>query len=152
MRNGESSVAKSPRARRPAFVQDPEAGKEDGTMRSSISIYVLAGFLIAASAPLAAAHCCHDSSMLGVQHQSQLRSGLHGMGEGLTDDAIEAEPPTIDDSLDNRGTANQGIGGFGQMHGNSIGNYGAGSLGQTGPGGLGAMKNGGLGNQPVRIH
>ena len=121
-------------------------------MRISISKNVrlarrllLAGFFVAASASVAAAHCCHDSSMLGVQHQSQFRSGLHGMGDGLTDDAIQAEPPAIDDSLDNRGTANDGIGGLGQMRGNSIGNYGAGSLGQSGPGGLGAMRNGGLG-------
>ena len=118
--------------------------------RTGLVEAVVAGLLLAATASVAAAHCCHDSSMLGVAHQSQFRRGLHGMGEGLTDEAIEAEPPAVEESLTDRGTANEGIGGLGQMRGNSVGNYGAGSLGQAGPGGLGAMRNGGLGSRPVQ--
>lgn len=106
--------------------------------------------LVIAAASVADAHCCHDSRSLGVAMQSEFRRGLHGLGDGPADDSLQAEPPTIDERLEDGGSANEGIGGLGQMQGNGIGNYGAGSLGERGPGGLGAMRGTGLGARPAR--
>lgn len=105
--------------------------------------------LLAATASSAFAHCCHDPLRLGIHQQSEFRRGLHGLDDrdnGLTDESIQAEPPSVG-GLQNQRPANEGIGGLGQMRGNSIGNYGAGSLGEAGPGGLGAMRGTGIGER-----
>ena len=106
---------------------------------------LLAAFVFAAGATGAAAHCCHDDRQLGAAAQNEMRSGLHGLGDGLTDESIHAESPDIDEGIDTRDDAGVGAGRYGQMQGNSLGNYGAGSLGERGPGGLGAMRSGGMG-------
>jgi len=109
----------------------------------------LAFAMILAGQHLARAHCCHDSRALAVAEQ--FRSGVHGLGDrgmgddGTADDSMQADPPDIHRPLRNRGGVDSGISGLGQLHGNNVGNYGAGSLGQRGPGGLGAMTGNGLG-------
>lgn len=122
-------------------------------LRSSRSILaghaILTFSLLAASATVAAAHCCHDERVLGVAAQSELRGGVHGMGGGLTDEPIQRDRPSIGENPDGN-TTGLGGGGFGQMQGNSIGNYGAGSLGERGPGGLGALRGDSIHTQPPR--
>lgn len=119
-------------------------------MRIHAARFVLPLALVLFAAGAASAHCCHDSRAVRTEHQNDgLRPGLHGMGDELPDDAIEAEPPTIDEGLQRGAPDDWSVGGLGSMRGNGIGNYGAGSIGQAGPGGLGAMRNGGLGG-PVR--
>lgn len=110
---------------------------------------LVAAALVAATASSSWAHCCHDSNLLGVQERSAFRRGLHGAGDGLTDDSIHASPPSTGRGLGNR-NPNSGVGGTGGLRGTGLGNYGAGSVGEPGPGGLGAMKNGGLGGAPPR--
>ena len=118
------------------------------SMSRTLSVF-LAGCLVASTAAPARAHCCHDTRLLGVRQLSEFRRGVHGMNDGgITDSAIQAEPPSVGRGLGGRDDRNEGVGGFGQLHGNSIGNYGAGSLGDPGPGGLGAMKTFGLGAPP----
>jgi len=110
---------------------------------------ILAFSLLAGSATLATAHCCHDDRYVGVAAQSELRRGVHGMGGGLTDEPIRRDRPSIGENPGSN-TGGLGGGGFGQMQGNSIGNYGAGSLGERGPGGLGALRGDSILTQPPR--
>lgn len=99
--------------------------------------------LVAASWSPSPAHPGHDENMLGTaQQQNGLRRGLHGAGDGLADDSLQADPPTVGRGL---GTGGLNKGGVGGLRGTGLGSYGAGSVGEPGPGGLGAMKNGGLG-------
>lgn len=116
-------------------------------LQSLLAFCVLSLSIAAASA--AQAHCCHDSRTLGIAQQSELRRGLHGAEGGLTDESIHAQPPGVGRGLGDRDDRNQGVGGYGTLRGNNVGNYGAGSLGQRGPGGLGAMTGSGLNSGPV---
>ena len=109
---------------------------------------LLACCLLAAGVTPAAAHCCHDQRSLGIAEQSELRRGLHGLNDGITDDSVQSNPPTTGNGLGRGGPT--GIGGLGQMRGKSLGAYGAGSLGEPGPGGLGALRGDGLGAPPAR--
>jgi len=123
-------------------------------------VALLSASLVVAAATSALAHDHHDVRMLGACRQDTFRHGLHGMGPGLgetaptggngvTDEAIQTDPPDVGGDLTGPGPANSGIGGLGQMRGTSFGNYGAGSVGQPGPGGLGSLRTGGIG-QPVQ--
>lgn len=115
----------------------------------SLTLLMAAAF--AAAVPTAAsAHPGHDENSLGIQQQTGLRRGLHGAGNGMTDDAIQAQPPTTGRGLGGGGSIRDGTGGVGGLRGTGMGNYGAGSVGEPGPGGLGAMKDGGLGASPPR--
>jgi len=115
----------------------------------SLTLLMAAAFAV--GVPLAAsAHPGHDENSLGIQQQTGLRRGLHGAGDGLADDSLQADPPTTGRGLGSGGSLQNGPGGSGGLRGTGMGNYGAGSVGEPGPGGLGAMKDGGLGASPPR--
>lgn len=117
-----------------------------------LPLLALAGVAIVSlllSASVAAAHCCHDERALGAAAQSRFHGFDDEEGDGITEDAIEAEPPTVGGSMRNGPTDDWSVGGLGSMQGNGLGNYGAGSIGQTGPGGLGAMQGTGIGAGPT---
>ncbi|MFN2376185.1 MAG: hypothetical protein ABR538_06590 [Candidatus Binatia bacterium] len=110
---------------------------------------LLVASLLAASATVAAAHCCHDERSLGAWQQSELPRGPHGLDQdsgqkrlGSGAGAMRTDPARRTGSLND--------GGLGQMRGNSVGNYGAGSLGERGPGGLGALQGNTVPLQPNR--
>lgn len=104
------------------------------------------GFL-AATATSASAHCCHDSTLVGVRQQSDLRPGLHSLNDGNAKNSMWGDAPSVPGTRG--GSASGGVGGLGQMRGNSVGAYGSGSVGELGPGGLGSMRNGGVGPPPA---
>jgi len=106
---------------------------------------LLALGLVAASASASSARYCHD--LPGIAQQNDLRRGLHSLNDGRGNQSIWGDPPTVGGTRG--GGANGGVGGLGQMRGNSVGAYGAGSVGELGPGGLGSMRNGGLGPPPA---
>jgi len=118
-------------------------------MRTLTGPFLLLLLVLAIATPSSAvAHDGHDANSLGTQQWNTFRRGLHSADDGITDDSIQARPPTTGRGLG--GGRNSGVGGVGGLRGTGFGSYGAGSVGEPGPGGLGAMKNGGLGATPPR--
>jgi hypothetical protein len=141
----------NPRASGPRLRQTFDiCSREGGAMKIRSLTFLMAAAIAAATAPTAIAHPGHDENSLGIQQQTGLRRGLHGAGDGMADDSLQADPPTTGRGLGSGGSIRNGPGGVGGLRGSGLGNYGAGSVGEPGPGGLGAMKNGGLGASPPR--
>lgn len=115
--------------------------------RSRIPVAALAAWVLLSSVT-AVAHPGHDENAVGVQEWNTFRRGVHGAGDGLTDDSVQADPPTTGRGLSGGSLHGNAGGGVGGLRGDGFGRYGAGSVGEPGPGGLGAMKTGGMGNPP----
>lgn len=120
-------------------------------MKRTLACTVVSTVLLASSVPTALAHCCHDERLLGVAEQDGLRRGVHGMDRGSLDDEYGRRFGDGRGAEDRTGSLGDGgLGGLGQMRGDSIGSYGAGSIGERGPGGLGALEGNFLHGPPSR--
>lgn len=122
------------------------------SMARNAALIAATAYVLAFAAAPARAHPGHEENSLGTEQWNSLGKGLHSAGGGLSDDSLQADPPTAGRGLTGSGL-HSGLhggsnGGAGGLHGDGLGSYGAGSVGEPAAGGLGAMKTGGMGNPP----